>query len=273
LIQNDTFVILYLGQMRYLFKTALLALLASSYITAYSQGCKHFSPFNFYALFEVQYPDVDEILKNALALDSVKKAQALLFMPQDSLQHWRNWLTAENHAFDKNRGSIPMITDLNALHPYFRDKVIELIARCKAKGIELAVVETYRTHTKQAEYKTMGKKYTSSGAGKSKHQYGLAVDVVPIVNGKAQWANLALWRKIGVTGERLGLRWGGRWRHPFDPGHFEWTGGLNTSDLITGKEPYIPNQETKYPCLRDDVFQLRKFWDAWEAEQSAITRK
>ena len=67
--------------------------------------------------------------------------------------------------------------------------------------------------------KGMGRKYTRSGGGKSKHQYGLAVDVVPIVNGEAQWDNLALW-KIGVVGERLGLRWGGRWRQ------FVWSRSL-----------------------------------------------
>ena len=33
--------------------------------------------------------------------------------------------------------------------------------------------------------KGMGRKYTNSAGGKSKHQYGLAVDVVPIVNGTA----------------------------------------------------------------------------------------
>jgi hypothetical protein len=186
---------------------------------------------------------------------------------------WKDWNYVENHAFGKNRGDIHMIADVDALHPYFRDKIQMLISMCKAKGIELAFVETYRTPAKQAEYKNMGRKYTRSGAGKSKHQYGLAVDVVPIVNGEAQWHNLALWKKIGTTGERLGLRWGGRWRYPFDPGHFEWTGGLSTVDLANGRKPYIPKVDQLYPCLDEDIKLLKKYWAAWETEQSSIARK
>ena len=136
---------------------------------------------------------------------------------------------------------LPMIADLSALHPFFRDRIIELVKICKSKGIELAIVETYRTHAKQHEYKTMGKKYTSSGAGRSKHQYGLAIDVVPIVDSAAVWDNPALWRKVGVVGEKLGLRWGGRWRKPYDPGHFEWTGGLSSGHLGAGS--FLPSRK------------------------------
>lgn len=117
----------------------------------------------------------------------------------------------------------------------------------------------------------MGRKYTNSGGGKSKHQYGLAVDVVPIVNGKAVWDNVVLWRKVGVIGERLGLRWGGRWKHPYDPGHFEWTGGLSSVHLATGMLPPVPAD--KYPCLEEDMITLREFWKEWETFQSATSRK
>jgi hypothetical protein len=186
---------------------------------------------------------------------------------------WKNWSYVENYAFGKNRGAIPMITDLNSLHPFFRDKIMALITKCKAKGIELAIVETYRTHAKQREYKTMGKKYTASRAGQSKHQYGLAVDVVPIVNSVAVWDNANLWRKIGVAGEKLGLRWGGRWRDPYDPGHFEWTGGLTSYHLGAGKFPKVPGFADHYPCLDEDLKALQRYWDEWETSQSAWTRK
>jgi hypothetical protein len=152
---------------------------------------------------------------------------------------WENWNTVENYTFGKDRGSLPMIADLEALHPFFRDKISQLIAICKTKGIELALVETYRTHAKQNEYKSMGKKYTRSGGGHSKHQYGLAVDVVPIVDSVAQWDDTKLWKKVGAVGEQLGLRWGGRWRNPYDPGHFEWTGGLSSYHLSNGLLPLL----------------------------------
>jgi hypothetical protein len=199
-------------------------------------------------------------------------SEELAMFRTDTIHGWRTWKTNENFEFGKDRGDLIMISDLQALHPYFRDKVIELIRICKTKGIELAVVETFRTHAKQHEYKTMGRKFTRSGAGRSKHQYGLAVDVVPIVNGEAEWHNNALWRRVGIVGERLGLRWGGRWRSMFDPGHFEWTGGLNSIELSQGKTPYIPKKEANYPCLQEDMTLLEKFYNAWEAEQSALAR-
>jgi hypothetical protein len=190
----------------------------------------------------------------------------------DTAEAWLAWHTVENFQFGKDRGSLPMIADLGSLHPYFRDKVIELVELCSKKGIELAVVETYRTHAKQNEYKAMGRKYTRSGGGSSKHQYGLAVDVVPVVNAVPQWDNAVLWRKIGLMGERLGLRWGGRWRHPYDPGHFEWTGGLSSYHLAKGAFPPVPKQQA-YPCLAEDLKHLQRYWREWEVEQAAIVRK
>lgn len=184
---------------------------------------------------------------------------------------WMQWATVSNYNFGKDRGDMTMIADMNALHPYFRDQINQLIKTCRKKGIELAVVESFRSSSKQDEYKAMGQKYTRSKGGRSKHQYGLAIDVVPVVNGQAQWHNKALWKKIGVVGEQLGLRWGGRWRHLYDPGHFEWTGGLTLAELANGIDPVIPNPE-KYPCIAEDLARLKASWKAWEIEQAAIAR-
>jgi len=193
-------------------------------------------------------------------------------MASDTADQWKKWALVENYTFGKNRGSIPMIADLQSLHPYFRDKVIELIRVCKSKGIELAIVETYRTRTKQNEYKALGRKYTRASAGSSKHQYGLAVDIVPVKDSVIQWNSIALWRKIGVQGEKLGLRWGGRWRRPFDPAHFEWTGGMATSHLVQGKLPLAPKIQ-RYPCIEEDLKELKRHWKAWEIEQSLVARR
>jgi hypothetical protein len=210
---------------------------------------------------------LDSILHSHLVA-ALEEAAPIWVLTEDTSSGWKYWSLTENFAFGKDRGNIPMITALEALHPYFRDKVIALLAKARTAGIELAVVETYRTRAKQTEYKTMGRKYTRNGAGASKHQYGLAVDVVPLVEGKPQWHNRALWYKVGVMGERLGLRWGGRWRHPYDPGHFEWTGGLSTTDLQNGKMPEIPNAEKNYPCLAHDLEQLKYYWKKWEDLQA-----
>jgi hypothetical protein len=190
---------------------------------------------------------------------------------EDTIDAWKRWDIVDNYEFGPDRGNIAMITDLQSLHPYFRDKVLELIRLCKLKGIELAIVETYRTPTKQNEFKAKGRKYTRVGPGRSKHQYGLAVDVVPVINSKPQWRNIALWRKVGVVGERLGMVWGGRWRRLFDPGHFEWTGGLDTYALAKGNFPTIPKGEL-YPCLEEDLKELQRHWKAWQIQQSEVAR-
>lgn len=250
---------------------ALFCLL--SLITSLIQAQGLIAPYNFLGTWD-SHVEHTKVIKNGKPLDSLQEVTALVPpIMEDTITGWQLWSFVGNHSFGKNRGDIPMITDVNALHPYFRDKVQQLITRCKAKGIELAFVETYRTHAKQAEYKGMGKKYTRSGAGKSKHQYGLAVDVVPMVNDSAVWHNMVLWKKIGTIGEQLGLRWGGRWKYPFDPGHFEWTGGLTSIDLAAGKKPYIPKKDQLYPCLEADIRVLKKYWAAWEAQQSAYSRK
>src|SRR5690348_2858270 len=49
----------------------------------------------------------------------------------DTVDGWKSWSFVENFAFGKNRGDLPMITDLKSLHPFFRDRVIDLIEACK----------------------------------------------------------------------------------------------------------------------------------------------
>jgi hypothetical protein len=257
--------------MRFFLKAALSILLSLLFIQTHAQ-------FNVNSLFtpvDLRIPvQVFRVVSESKALaNDTLHLEDTGFSLGDSLNDWRQWSFVENYAFGKDRGDLPMITDLNSLHPFFRDQVLSLIAKCRAKGIELVIVETYRTHAKQHEYKTMGKKYTSSGAGRSKHQYGLAVDVVPVVDSIAVWNNTMLWRKIGAVGEKLGLRWGGRWRKPYDPGHFEWTGGLTSHHLGSGRFPTLPNFAERYPCLEEDIEILRRYWKEWETSQSALTRK
>jgi hypothetical protein len=216
---------------------------------------------------------LNHLLSDAILFDtsSVEKAQMEIVVANESPETWKQWQTVNNYHFGKDRGSLPMIADLDALHPFFRDKVTLLIEKCKAAGIQLAVVESYRTHSKQAEYYAMGSKYTSKGGGMSRHQYGLAVDVVPMVDSVAVWNNQRLWRKIGVIGERLGLTWGGRWRVLYDPGHFEWAGGVSRHQLAKGLHPRIPaSVSDEYVSLDTQLEKLRTYWQAWETEQSMM---
>lgn len=109
---------------------------------------------------------------------------------------------------------------LEFLQQPFRDSVILFLKDCEVKGIDLLIVETYRTPERQDKLKKRGR--SRLRGDQSKHQYGLAIDVVPIVNNRMVWYNRKLWLKIGKMGEKRGLRWGGRWRKFWDPGHFEY---------------------------------------------------
>lgn len=256
--------------MLHLFKLVPITLFLLLSISSFAQLSEPFAPFDcrLHAEFFYEEPVVETETIDSSSIASVEPVIII-----DTINGWKDWNVVENFTYGKNRGDLSMIADVHALHPYFRDKIIELINQCKANGIEMAVVESYRTHAKQHEYKTMGKKYTSSGAGRSKHQYGLAIDIVPIVDSVAVWDNAALWRKIGTTGEKLGLRWGGRWKKPYDPGHFEWTAGLTSTHLGAGILPSIPAKDIKYPCIDQDIKLLKKYWKEWEISQSSLTRK
>ncbi|WP_333819897.1 M15 family metallopeptidase [Ohtaekwangia sp.] len=251
-------------------KPLVLPVLLLIHVAAHAQFNGLFAPFDCREHAEFFYSEpVEEPVKiDSSAIVTIQETEITI----DTINGWKQWRFVENFTFGKDRGAMPMITDLQALHPYFRDQIKILMAACRAQGIELAVVESYRTHAKQNEYKTMGRKYTSSGAGRSKHQYGLAVDVVPIIDSVAVWDNTALWKRIGAEGEKLGLRWGGRWRTPYDPGHFEWTGGLTSVHLAKGILPPVPKCDELYPCMEEDIRLLRKYWKEWETSQSALTR-
>lgn len=116
-----------------------------------------------------------------------------------------------------------MNTSLDALAPEFKPKAIELLARCVEAGIAVRIINTKRTAEEQAAILARG----ASWVPRSKHQDGLAIDICPYsvfdLKGpdKLQWdGGDPVWEKIGIIGEALGLRWGGRWGKK-DYGHFE----------------------------------------------------
>lgn len=91
-----------------------------------------------------------------------------------------------------------------------------MIALAKAEGYELRVSQGLRTWGEQdklyAQGRTRpGKKVTNARGGQSYHNYGLAFDLVFVVNGKISWDE-KLYRNIGRWAKEVGLDWGGNWR-------------------------------------------------------------
>ena len=135
--------------------------------------------------------------------------------------------------------------DLKDLDPYVAGLAKQFIAACKKQGIDLLVTSTYRDNESQnalyAQGRTKaGRIVTNAKAGQSFHNYRLAFDVVPIVNGKPQWNDFRTFQKIGAIGKSIGLEWAGDWKTFKELAHFQWTGGLSLAQLKAGKRPVAP---------------------------------
>lgn len=137
--------------------------------------------------------------------------------------------------------------DIKELHPIVQDLCNKFIAKCQEEGIKVIITSTYRDNEKQTQLYNQGRntagvivdKYkvvTHAKAGQSIHNYRLAFDFCPIVDGKAVWLDELLYIKCGRIGKSLGLEWGGDWSKPKrDMPHFQYTNGLTWQELQAGK--------------------------------------
>lgn len=97
-------------------------------------------------------------------------------------------------------------------------------------GHDVILTCTYRSPAEQDKLYAQGRTepgpiVTHARAGQSLHNVGLAIDFVPIVNGKAQWTDEDLFQELAriavATDDRLS--WGGSWDEPrTDRPHLEW---------------------------------------------------
>ena len=121
------------------------------------------------------------------------------------------------------------------LHPSIRDKAREFLNKAEAQGIKLRITDGYRSPEKQDELYAQGRTkagsiVTNAKKFESLHNYGLAADVVPLVNGSADW-NSKEWSKIGDIGKSIGFAQGGDWTGFVDRPHFEMTFGKSIAQL------------------------------------------
>jgi peptidoglycan LD-endopeptidase CwlK len=94
------------------------------------------------------------------------------------------------------------MTIIEGLHPKIRPMAIAFIAKAKTAGIDIKITAGMRTFEEQEKLYNQGRTtpgniVTKAKPGQSFHNYGLAIDIVPIVNGKAVWENETLWTKLG----------------------------------------------------------------------------
>lgn len=106
---------------------------------------------------------------------------------------------------------------LASVDPELAALVLEMSDELEAQGIPIRVNSALRSTAQQQKLydNRANNPYPVAVPGTSKHELGLAVDVVPVGARSS-----AIWETIGQTGESLGLRWGGRFSKPDYP-HFE----------------------------------------------------
>lgn len=125
---------------------------------------------------------------------------------------------------------------IETLHPAIRQKAISFINEVEKRlKIQLRVTSALRTWEEQDKLYAQGRTekgsiVTNVRGGFSNHNYGLALDVVPIIKGKAVF-NTDKWDEIAKIGKEIGFDWGGDWKSFKDKPHFEMTFGKTIREL------------------------------------------
>lgn len=106
--------------------------------------------------------------------------------------------------------------DINDLTPAMQVKCKQFIEKCKEAGIDVIITSTYRDIESQnalyAQGRTKpGSKVTNARGGDSFHNYHVAFDFCPVVNGKAMWSDIKTFIKCGEIGKTLGMEYAGDW--------------------------------------------------------------
>ena len=144
---------------------------------------------------------------------------------------------------------------IKTAHPILREQLLaqykEISAQLPA-GVVLRFAYVFRSFAEQDALYKQVPKVTKAKGGQSIHNYGLAFDIVLIINGKASWAIDSNWLKVVNYFKSKGWEWGGDWKSFKDAPHFQKTFGYtwqeclalhNKGLLLEGKYPMIDPQK------------------------------
>jgi peptidoglycan L-alanyl-D-glutamate endopeptidase CwlK len=136
------------------------------------------------------------------------------------------------------------------LHPIVAGMCHRWLEECAEQGIHVLVTSTYRDSEYQDSLYVEGRNgrgriVTNARGGQSFHNYRMAFDFVPLVDGKPVWNDLELIARCGEIGEQVGLEWAGRWTKFPEKLHLQFTGGLSLTDLQSGLTLSTPTKKVK----------------------------
>jgi len=120
------------------------------------------------------------------------------------------------------------MSKVETLEPVFQGKVVELLKRAEAAtGMQWVITSARRTMAEQQALYDQGRKndkpvVTKAPPGSSAHNFGLAVDLAPIKDGKIWWeAPKTKWKVMADTAQSMGLVAGYYFKTIFDAPHVE----------------------------------------------------
>jgi peptidoglycan LD-endopeptidase CwlK len=118
---------------------------------------------------------------------------------------------------------------LEKVHPELSKRIRDLIEAFAQRGMQVEVVQGLRTIAEQNALYAQGRSkpgpvVTNARGGQSNHNYGLAVDLCPFVNGKPDFTTNSSYVAIGAEAVKRGLEWGGNWKKLIDKPHVQLPG-------------------------------------------------
>lgn len=143
---------------------------------------------------------------------------------------------------------------IEQLHPFIKKDVEILINTINTEVLtgsaKVRIAQGFRTFEEQDDLyakgrTTLGSIVTNAKGGDSVHNYGLAIDIVLIIDEKiASWDTKkdfdkdlqSDWMEVVQVFKKAGFTWGGDWRTFKDMPHFEKTGGNSLKQL---KDKYL----------------------------------
>ncbi len=115
----------------------------------------------------------------------------------------------------------------------------EFLRRCENKGLEVLITQTLRDSEYQDYLYAQGRTepgsiVTNARGGESYHNFGMAFDICKNIKGQ-EYSDLEFFDKCGAIWTEMGGKWGGNFTSYVDRPHFEFSNGLTTSQLQSGK--------------------------------------
>jgi peptidoglycan L-alanyl-D-glutamate endopeptidase CwlK len=130
----------------------------------------------------------------------------------------------------------PSMDKINKLHPFVRNEVKAIIQECNTLltgRSKVRIAQGFRSFAEQDALFAQKPKVTNAKGGQSIHNYGFAVDIVLIIDGKeASWDvntdwdgdKKSDWMECVSVFKKHGWNWGGDWKSFKDMPHFDKAG-------------------------------------------------